>query len=432
MKKKILSIIGSLITLAIVVNIASAATVTVGNDDTSRTVTDTRADFVIIDTNNPATSNAWLEGFKYYASTTNPFHFLIVDSTDQVKWVSGEITPGLTGSNEYNPGPVFIKSGWNIGMYFVSTGTIPFNYTGDPAWYTLGGYGLPTVGDTLIYQSSSNRVYSFVASGTELPYGVITSPSEDDKIIGSLDITAEYYDGDAVNDDGVYWAVRHNTCNAATNTVFGNVDTYNDPYIWDGTNFSATVDTSTVAPGYYCFVFNPQDDPGENDVRETRWFYIADGSVNGGGQLRKEIGPKAKDDYKISFGGQIWDLGSEGIIGDWEVNLHNVGYNDLDQTKFHTSEITNIVFYTDNSNTCDDAVRFDAVGRFGNEEGYRMIFRAGDLGNKNTADTARVEIFNPDNNPIYDTYDSGEFGGESSCVGSARTDLDKGNITIWH
>jgi hypothetical protein len=58
-----------------------------------------------------------------------------------------------------------------------------------------------------------------------------------------------------------------------------------------------------------------------------------------------------------------------------------------------------------------------------------MIFRAGDFGSPGKADTIRVELYDPDGNPVFDTHYDG-FNDESSCVGTARTGLDHGNITI--
>ncbi len=106
--------------------------------------------------------------------------------------------------------------------------------------------------------------------------GLITNPAANgDHVSGIVNLTATYDDGDAVNDDAVQWAVRHGTCAAATNTEFGNVDGHSDPSTWDGSSFSASIDTTGLVYGdSYCFVFNPTDDPGQNNVRETRTFIV--------------------------------------------------------------------------------------------------------------------------------------------------------------
>jgi len=104
--------------------------------------------------------------------------------------------------------------------------------------------------------------------------GEITAPTSGEYINGTTDLLAAYDDGDVVNDDIVQWAVRFETCAAGTNTVFGNVDGFNDPYTWGGAAFSSSFDTTAVADGEYCLIFNPRDDTGQNDVRETVTFNI--------------------------------------------------------------------------------------------------------------------------------------------------------------
>jgi hypothetical protein len=105
------------------------------------------------------------------------------------------------------------------------------------------------------------------------PTGEITSPAAGEHVRGTVTLGATYNDGDNANDDIVQWALR-SSCNDNTTTVAGNVDGFNTPYTWDGATFGATVDTSTLTAGDYCFVFNPKDDAGQNDVRLTRTFTV--------------------------------------------------------------------------------------------------------------------------------------------------------------
>lgn len=106
--------------------------------------------------------------------------------------------------------------------------------------------------------------------------GVITNPASNGAHVnGTVVLSATYDDGDAVNDDIVQWAVRKGTCAAATNTVFGNVDGHSDLYTWNGSSFTASINTTGLDYGaMYCFVFNPADDAGQNNVRETREFIV--------------------------------------------------------------------------------------------------------------------------------------------------------------
>ena len=104
--------------------------------------------------------------------------------------------------------------------------------------------------------------------------GEIFNPAEDEMVSGVVHFDAVYDDGDSDNDDAVQWAVRQGTCAAGSSTVAGNVDGFSDDYAWDGSVFNAMLDTSEWAPGSYCFVFNPTDDAGQNDVRLTRLFEV--------------------------------------------------------------------------------------------------------------------------------------------------------------
>ncbi len=105
--------------------------------------------------------------------------------------------------------------------------------------------------------------------------GEITNPATDGATVsGIYNFTATYDDGDEVDDDAVQWAIRQGACNATTATLFGNVDGHSDTFTWDGDSFSTTQDTTGLTPGQYCFVFNPTDDAGQNDVRELRTFII--------------------------------------------------------------------------------------------------------------------------------------------------------------
>jgi len=171
--KKIISILAifSIFVMAMPFS-AVATTLTVGNDTTVRTITDTATNFTIIDKNHTSTALGVLKTFSYYAANTNTFRFVLVDASSVVKWVSDEITPSAVGVGTYTPAtPVYIESGWNLGLYFKTSGTIPFESTGAVAWYTANDSGLPSVGNTLVYAGSSNRIYSFVATGevTEMP-----------------------------------------------------------------------------------------------------------------------------------------------------------------------------------------------------------------------------------------------------------------------
>lgn len=149
---------------------AFALAVDVGNPATDRALLDGYSNFVIVDTNNPVNLDGYLDTFNYYAENQNTFHFLLVDNTNTVKWMSPTITPSAgNGAKVWTPvTPVAVEDGWNLGVHFDSTGTISYDDGGATAIYTANGSGSPTLNSTLTIEGSTNRTYSFNASGSEV------------------------------------------------------------------------------------------------------------------------------------------------------------------------------------------------------------------------------------------------------------------------
>lgn len=173
--KKIFVIVGVLVLTFIFVSPASAYDLTIGNSPVGdRTYVDTYQNFSIVDTNNPAQYDGIVSTIEYYARNTNPFKFLIVDAAHKVQWKSDLITPAASGVQTYTPSaaPVIHKD-WNIGMYFQSTGTIPFDYNSAaaPAYYENNNAGEPVIGEVLSVAGTTERYYSFLASGWQFRVG---------------------------------------------------------------------------------------------------------------------------------------------------------------------------------------------------------------------------------------------------------------------
>src|SRR5688572_11778979 len=140
--------LGTIMSLMLTISVVQMFAATIGNPTIARTFTDTYSNFTIIDTNNSVLADGEITSFSYYAANTNPFSFVLVNSANVVEYVSPLITPAATGVQTYTPAaPIDVTVGDNIGMYFQSTGTIPFNYGGDPAVYTPNNIGPPTVGN---------------------------------------------------------------------------------------------------------------------------------------------------------------------------------------------------------------------------------------------------------------------------------------------
>lgn len=238
---------------------------------------------------------------------------------------------------------------------------------------------------------------------------------------GEVLLEAHYDDADD-NPDGVQWAVRDATCERDPGAVVaGNVAGHSDPYEFDGTTFTATV---TLDPGEYCFVFNPVEDTGADDVRLTSTFYVYDAALMGGGQIIEDVGPKPKDDHKVSFGSGLYRIGAGEYAGSLTVTFHNVRDDDLDKSTFTSDAITDMNFFDNGGDPCD-AANATVTGELDGEPGYTVTMRAGDNGEPGDMDTVRFTLAGPD---TYDTME--DFTQESDCVGTVRTGLDRGNLQV--
>ena len=120
----------------------------------------------------------------------------------------------------------------------------------------------------------------------------ITNPATDGQTLaGEHTFEAEYLDDDETVDH-INWAIRYGTCAANSGTVAGNVDGFNDAWSFVDTTFSTTIDMTGWDAGEYCFVVNPKEGPGEDDLRETRTFIIEEPEVMapycGDGEINQE------------------------------------------------------------------------------------------------------------------------------------------------
>jgi hypothetical protein len=153
--------------------------------------------------------------------------------------------------------------------------------------------------------------------------GQITNPTSNQVLSGTVNLTAVYDDNDDINDDAVQWAVRKGSCSA--NTVVGNVDSFSNVATWDGKNFSYALDTSLLENGDYCFVFNPTDDVGENNVRETLNFTVDNTVIPETGTLIVKKIVVNNDNGQMTAGDFSFSLdGSEELISFVEDEENNL------------------------------------------------------------------------------------------------------------
>jgi hypothetical protein len=120
----------------------------------------------------------------------------------------------------------------------------------------------------------------------------ITSPESENQVLsGFHTFTAEYMDDDTTVDK-IQWAIRPGVCESSSINLAGNVGGLNTPSTFVGSLFSTDVDMTGWDDGAYCFVVNPSEQSGEDDLREVRSFVIDTPVVYapycGDGQLNQE------------------------------------------------------------------------------------------------------------------------------------------------
>ena len=194
-------------------------------------------------------------------------------------------------------------------------------------------------------------------------------------------------------------------------------------------------------PGFQMLGRNP------DDWRCVTKYYL-DHRITGGGNITEG---RRKNAAKITFGGNVGIAGGEGLVGQYQINFHNVSNNDLDREHFHTTKITFLdfkwLFFCPQPDPPDDAffnwARFKADGRFSGDEGvWSVDVRVADHGEgKNAQDTIRIKLYDVPtaeqggtNSPVYDSLDwaGGDFPADWICptLEWLRHELDGGNIQI--
>ncbi len=167
--------------------VAAATTISGGNDVIARPYLDTYQNFVIVDTNHPISGNGVLTGWSFWAGTTGGVQLVVVrgshSGSASVVGTSPVVNAPATGVvvNETLSPSIIVQAGDYVGLYFQSTGVVP--YSGTPSagtsgtvLYTSNGYGDPKQGDTLEFQGAVDRMYSVAVSGFAYTFSGFFAP----------------------------------------------------------------------------------------------------------------------------------------------------------------------------------------------------------------------------------------------------------------
>lgn len=120
----------------------------------------------------------------------------------------------------------------------------------------------------------------------------------------------------------VQWAVRLGTCARGTGTVAGNVDGFDDPFIWKDGAFETAVDATDWVAGRYCFVLNTMAGAADGS-RLTQGFYLVDEFAKVGGTIGMgEQGSGGSPTH--AFDGVVGNAGINGVVGSININYRKL------------------------------------------------------------------------------------------------------------
>ena len=154
----------------------------------------------------------------------------------------------------------------------------------------------------------------------------------------------------------------------------------------------------------------------------------AAGQLTGGGYIRE-------GEWHISFGGQAAGIPGQAGTAAFVVRFHNVSVPALSGRTFQADSVDGLLFqWPGDPNNCHAAASIVLWGTFDREPGWSVRLRLSDAGKlPDVLDTVRIRLFDPAGEKVYDSTVGdlgGEFPRESNCAGTARTNLDGGNLTL--
>jgi hypothetical protein len=174
-------------------------------------------------------------------------------------------------------------------------------------------------------------------------------------------------------------------------------------------------------------------------IYETKTIKVPEGFVTGGGQITKDTGGRKKESYKVTYGGNVGFLSDFSLVGQWQLVLHNVGVNSLDKAHFHSTMITSLQFYYDDSlpgptppPANANIAFFTANGTLNGETGWKIRCTLVDSGEPGVADAIAFSLWDPGDVMVY--YQADEFDHDwvvfAPSLGTEVTTRAGGNIQI--
>ena len=179
----------------------------------------------------------------------------------------------------------------------------------------------------------------------------------------------------------------------------------------------------------------PLRGPDGEIIYEYKTIKVPEGFVTGGGQITKDIGTgKKKEQYRISFAGTVGYMADFSVVGQYQMNLHNVSVSELDGARFHSTEITD---FNPGADSWGDAsppdananyARIIAKGRLNNEDGWTLGIVVADRGEPGKNDSILINLWDPDGHMVYNSY--WDFGTNAFADAWWTYKLTAGNIQL--
>ena len=159
---------------------------------------------------------------------------------------------------------------------------------------------------------------------------------------------------------------------------------------------------------------------GVGQIREGQWKIGFYGWARG----NAAHAPNQWSDYR-------WE-GSR-ARGRWVVRFHNVSVPEVSGGTFRSRDFNLIMFgrSLDPAPPCVSAGGIEATGRFKGEPGWVLSFFFSDIGHapgSGMADRVTLSLRDPSGAWVYNAVDT-DFPSEGACLGPARTELDRGNLS---
>jgi hypothetical protein len=165
--------------------------------------------------------------------------------------------------------------------------------------------------------------------------------------------------------------------------------------------------------------------------------------LTGGGQIVTDTeGVKKKDQYKVSFAGNLGYAGNHTLMGQYQLHLHNVSVDSLDGAVFHSTSVEILNFYRDDNGgpnpppaeanvayfKIDGRLKMKSTDEF--VDGYTMYAYVADRGEPGMNDSINFALWEGATVLYSSTYDFPHTSQVETPGVTLTTPLTAGNLQI--